>query len=57
MEECIQKLCLAGTGTEVRAASRMHFYDSRIWINVLKEHYNAFFQAVWLSILISSQGI
>jgi len=32
--------------TEVRVASLTHFYGSGIWVNVLKERYNAFFQAV-----------
>jgi len=37
---------------------RTHFYGSGIWVNVPKEHYNAFFpRAVWLSVLISSQRI
>jgi len=42
MEGRIQKLCLASTRTEARAASRTHFYGSGIWINVSKR-YNAFF--------------
>jgi len=36
MEERIQKLCLAGTRTKARAASRTHFYGSGIWVNVPK---------------------
>jgi len=43
MEERIQKLCLAGTRTETRAASRTHFYGSGIWVNVPKERYDTFF--------------
>jgi len=40
MERRIQKLCLAGT--EAGAVSWTHFYDSKIWVNVSKERYNAF---------------
>jgi len=39
MEKRIQKL----SRTEARAASRMHFYGSGIWVNVPKGHYNVFF--------------
>jgi len=32
--------CLASIRTEARAASRTHFYDSGIWVNVPKGRYN-----------------
>jgi len=43
MEGRIQKLYLAGTRTEARAASRTHFYGSGMWVKVSKYRYNAFF--------------
>jgi len=36
MEGRNQKLYLAGTHTEARSANRTHFYDSGIWVNVIK---------------------
>jgi len=36
MEGGIQKICLAGTRTKRPAASRTHFYDFGIWVNVPK---------------------
>jgi len=50
MEGRIQKLCLAGTRTEARVASRMHFYGSKIWVNIPKWH--LFPRAVRSSVLI-----
>jgi len=44
MEGHIQKLCLASTRTEARAASRTHFHGFGIWVSVPKKRYNAFFQ-------------
>jgi len=44
MEGRIQKLSLAGIRTEGRAASRPHFYDSGIWVNVSIGCYNACFR-------------
>jgi len=53
MEGRIQKVCLAGTPTVARAASRTHFYSSGIWVNVPKGRYNAFFpRAVRTSVQI-----
>jgi len=43
MKGRIQQLYLADTRTVARAASRTHFYSSRIWVNVPKGRYNAFF--------------
>jgi len=43
MEGRKQKLCLAGTRTEARAASRMHFYGSGKWVNVPKGRYDTIF--------------
>jgi len=45
MEGRIQRLCLAGTRTVTRAASRTHFYGSEIWINIPKKgrYNNTFF--------------
>jgi len=44
MKGRIQKLCLASTRTETRVTSRTHFYGSRMWVNIPKGCYNAFFQ-------------
>jgi len=44
VEGRIQKLFLAGTRTEARAASRTHFYGSGIWVNVPKGRYDTFFR-------------
>jgi len=35
-------MCLVDTHTEACAASRTYFYGSGIWVNILKERYNAF---------------
>jgi len=44
MEVRFSNRYLAGMHTVARAASRTHFYDSGIWVNVPKGRYNAFFR-------------
>jgi len=44
--------CLLGIRAEALAASRTHFYGSRIWVNVPNERYNLFPLAVRSSVLI-----
>jgi len=47
---------LAGIRTVTRAASRMHFYGSVIWVNVPNGRYNTFSESSTIVGPNSSQG-